>query len=194
MSTTIKDGSSGFVAKVDEQLQLHVLAVNKSAEHDASERNSFTFFANTTDTANTLTATATGGAMLYVENTSGTQQLVIEKVLTSADTADGVVVWKRNNVVGTIGNNNTHAPVNLNFRSNVAAPVTCYNWDEVGDGMTGLSGGTTMKSFITGAGFTVHPIDGSIILGQGNSLTIEYKVAGGGEFECGIRMYFEALV
>jgi hypothetical protein len=183
-------GSGGFKAKVDERNELHVTSSTKTKEHEISQDDGLAFFANTADTADTLTATATGGAMLYLKNTSATKKLTVEKILTSADTAGGVVKWMKNVVVGSISDNNIHTPVNNNFASGFTAEALCYSWDESNDGLGGLTGGTILKTFITGAGFTVHPLDGSIILGLNDSITVYYKVAGGGEFEAGIRFYY----
>lgn len=192
MPDSIIDGAGGGKrVKVTDDNELLVLATTRSEEHLTSSRDGQSYFANTADTANTLTATATGGIILYLENTSSTQDIVVEKVLSSASVAGGIMVWKCNTIIGTIGNNNIHTPLNLNFGSPNTAPVICHNWDEVGDGMTGITGGAVIKSFITGIGFTEHPINGAMIIPKASNLTIEYSVAGGGEFECGIRFYLD---
>lgn len=191
MPTTIKDAKSGNVAKVDADQALLVRAITQTEEHFTSAKTEESYFANTTNAANTLTTTATGGGVLFLRNNSSTKLMVIEKVLSSADTAGGVVVWKKNVTVGTIGNNNVHIPVNLNFGSTKEADALCYNWDEVGDGMTGITNGEVVKTFITGVGFTIHPIDGTIIMEKNSNILIEY--IGAGEFECGIRFYYEVV-
>lgn len=185
---------NGEYAKVGDGFRLFTRSHTLSVEGAAS-RNGDAYFANSTDTANTLT-TATGNTynILYLKNTSSTKNMIIEKVLSSADTEAGVVVWKKNMTLGSVSAENTHTPVNLNYSSGKSAEVTAYNWDETGTtGIGGLSGGTTIKSFITGVGFTVHPIDGAMVLANGDSITIQYVNGTGGniEFECGIRFYFE---
>jgi len=192
MADFIKDGTGkGYLAKVNSDKEIAVRANSSPEESIISREKGDAYFANTTDTADTLTMTATGGVMLYLQNTSRTKTMVLEKILTSATTAGGVVKWTKNMTVTTITNHNTHVPVNLNFKSGNTADATCYSWNETGDGMTTFTVGTVIKTFITGAGFTAHPIDGAIILGFNDSITINYKpVSGTPEFECGIRFHY----
>ena len=193
MSIIIKDGTgSGRSAHVNRINRLSVASISDSSEHRVSSEDGLSFFANSADTANTLTITATGGPILYLRNDSATRIIVISKILSSAAAAGGVMVWKKNVTLGSIGNNNVHVPVNLNFSSGAVADALCHTWDQVGDGMTGLTSGTIIKTFITGAGFTVHPIDDAVVLGNGDSITVEYSHASGTEFECGIRFFYEA--
>jgi hypothetical protein len=188
MSETIKDGTgAGFLAKVDSTNRMLVSANSQSEEHFISSGEGLAYFANSADTADTLTTTATGGPILYVRNTHAEKQLVVEKILASTDTAGGVFKWIINPILGTIGNNNVHAPVSLNAGKSITPATVAYNWDEVGDGMTGLTGGTTLKTTIIGAGFTAFPIDSSLILEGGDSIQMNYT--GAGEFECSIRFF-----
>jgi len=196
MGFRLMDGTGkSFAAKISSDNALLTTAVTESEEHRKAIVEGQAYFANTTDTADTLTQTANGGAMLYLRNDSATSNLIIEKVLTSSNGAGGVVKWIKNPTLGTIGSNNTHTPVNTNFSAGAAADVTCFNWNETGDGMQGLSAGTILKTFITNAGFTIHPIDGAVILGKGDAMQVNYNASGAStpEFEAGIRFYFDEL-
>jgi len=189
MVETIGDGSGkGNVAKVDDDLRLSAQANIQTEEHFISSRDANTFFANTADTANTLTTTATGGPILYIKNGNPDKQMIVAKVLASTDIDGGVMRFIRNPTLGTIGNNNTHTPQNLNFNSNKSAQGTFYNWNENGDGMTGLSGGTVLKTFIISKGFNVFPLDAALVLENDDSFAIEF--IGAGEFECGVRFFY----
>jgi len=193
MGIEIQDGTGkGYKVAVSEDGELQVTAINESEEHRAAVHGE-AYYANTTDTANTLTQTATGGAMLYLRNNSSTKLLVVEKVLTSSNVAGGTVLWEINKTLGTIADHNTHVPVNSNASSGRVADALCYSWAETNDGLGGLTGGTKIKTFITGAGFTVHPIDGAIILGKNDSITVSYTRASACEFETGIRFYFDSF-
>ena len=118
----------GYKAKANSRNQLEVRSTTVSEEHDIALVDGQAYFANSATTANSLT-TATGNTynMLYLENNSATRILTVEKVLTSANTAGGVWVWRKNMTVGTITNANTHSPVNTNFASGNSADVVCYN-------------------------------------------------------------------
>lgn len=185
---------NGRRAKVNRRNELDVLAFTISEEARISQLDGQSFFLPITDTADTLTL-ATGNTynILYLKNTSS-RNIIVEKVLSSSDTAGCVMTWVKNPTLGTVGANNTATPQNLNFGSNNEAVGTFHVWDETGtSGITGLSGGTKIKTFITGVGFTIHPIDGAIIIPNGNSMLIQCTNSTGGnvEWECGVRMYYD---
>jgi hypothetical protein len=184
----------GFLAKVDSENFLDTRAVTSTEENHVAIADGQTYFANTADTANTLT-TATGNTynLLYLENNSSTRVIVIEKIVSSYSAAGGVFIFQKNMTLGTASANNVHVPVNTNFSSGNVADVVCHNWDESGTtGIGGLSGGTVMKTFITAAGTVFYPIDGFVVLGQGDNIVLRYNNGTGGnvEVEAGIRFYF----
>lgn len=185
----IKDGTGdNYMCRVDAQNRLTVAGSMQAEEHFISSAKGLAYFANTADTADTLTLTGNSCDILYIKNVHASKQLVIAKVLVSADTAGAIIKWKRNPTIGTIGNNNVHQPKSLNFSSNSNPDATVYSWDEVGDGMTGITVGDTINTFIAGSGFTVFPIDSAMILERNNSLLINVK--GTGELSVGVRMFF----
>lgn len=196
--TIIQDGAGkGFSALVNEQNELLVKAIIISAEHIVASRDGQSYFANTADTADTLTL-ATGNTynLLYLSSKSATKELVIQRLIVSADTAGVVLTYLRNPVLGSVSANNVHVPVNTNFSSGNIADVTCHNWDETGTvGIGGLTGGTIIESTILPIGPTEIRIDGSLVLEQGNSLLLHIDNGTGGnvEVECGIRFYFDNL-
>lgn len=195
MGLQIESGTgNGKTARVTDNNKLVVESTSSSREHAISETDGLAFFANTSDTANTLTIDGVGTLdMLYLQNTSTTRRLAIEKIAVSSTLTAGVIVWLKNPIIGAIANYNTHIPVNINFSSGNTAEALCYTWNEVGTpvGMTNITGGTILKTFITNAGPAIFPIDGSVILGSNDSILIRYVAAGACEFECGLRFYFE---
>ena len=182
-------------AKVNSENRLLTQAVIHTEEHLSSLSDESAYFANTTDTADTLTfADGSAGPVLYLRNDSSTLDIVVQKVVASASAAGGILTFKRNMVLGTIGSNNTHVPINSNFGSQNTSDATCYNWNENGTtGMSGLTNGTKWKTFITRAGPEFFPVDGTIILEKNSSIVIDYSNNTGGsiEFECGIRFYYD---
>jgi len=193
----IKDGKGrGYVASVTSNNRLDVRASTFSGEH-AFSRVGDAYFFNSTDTADTLTCAAGNTYnIMYLKNTSTEGNLVVEKILSSASAAGGVFKWVRNPTLGSVSANTTHTGVNLNMGSGRLPTVTCYVWDETGaSGIGGLSGGTTIKTFITGVGFTIHPIDAAIIIPNNSSMSFIYTPpAGGAEFEMGIRAYYDPFI
>lgn len=194
--TIIQDGTGkGTSALVNEQNELLVKAIVVSAEAIVASRDGQAYFANTTDTADTLTL-ATGNTynLLYLSNKSATKELVIQRLIVSSDTAGVVLTYIRNPVLGTVSANNIHEPVNNNFSSGNKANALCHNWDETGTvGIGGLTGGTIIEATILPVGATEIRIDGSLVLEQGNSILIhiDNNTGGDAEVECGIRFYFD---
>ena len=121
-------GGGAYRAGISARGRLHVDSAASSQEHEISHEDGRAYYANTADTANTLTITATGGPVLYIKNTDSTRELIIQKILASTDTAGTVMVLTKNPTLGTIGNANVHTPVNLNFASGNSAVGTFYNW------------------------------------------------------------------
>jgi len=188
MAIEILDGTGkGYSLKVGPENRAFVDARTFTKEHDKSQ-NGDAFIFNTTDTANTLTITATGGPILFIQNDNTEKELTIEQILVSNSAIIECALY-RNPVLGTIGNNNIHTPANLNFGSNRSAEATAYNWDEVGDGMTGLTGGTLVAYFIVPAGITTFNLGGAITMPGGSSFYISLKNAS--EATLVVRGFFE---
>ena len=193
MPLHIVDGSGkGYRAFVDKEGHLDTHSIIDDISYYHTRNKAQCYSANTTNTADTLTATTTGGAILYLRNDSDTYELTISKLMFSAGIAGLVAKVIKNPTLGTIGKQNTHTPVNLNFNSNNPANVTCYNWDETGDGMTGLTVGTTMATFILPASPLIIPVDGAILLKRNDSIQINCK--GAGEFTAFIRFFMREIV
>ena len=194
----IEDGTGkGFLASVNDHALLGVNASGHSAEHEVSLHDQLAFYANTADTADTLTlADATSGPMLYLANDDAETILVVEVISASASAAGSVLKVTSGPTLATIGANNTHVPVNSSFGSSKVAEVTCFNWDGTGTvGMTGLSGGKIWKTYILPVGLSTLPVEGCMILSAGDSMMISCANNTGSalEFEAGIRFYMDDI-
>ncbi len=194
--TVITDGTGkAFLAAVNEQNELLVKAIRASIEHTVSSRDGEAYIAHTGTTANTLTiSTGETIKMLYLENTSSTRELVIEKI--SASTSVGLVVltYTRNTTLGTATANNAFEPVNENFASGKQAQTICHSWDESGTtGIGGITVGTKLATHVLGIGETEDDINGAIVLSRGNNIVLSIVNGTGGdiEAECKIRFYFD---
>jgi len=170
----IKDGTGkGFLLKIDSGNHLQAVAITETDQHHVSKEDKKAFVANTADTANTLTITATGGSILYIRNDSTDDDMTIADFVISVDTAGIVCRIIRQPTLGSIGNNNVHVPKNANFGSSLTAEGTFHNWDEVGDGLTGLTAGTVYSTLTLPVGVTrVHP-NGEVVLQSGNAVSLE---------------------
>lgn len=191
MSTTIEDGKgTGILAQVDEEHRFLTRSFSSSEESFISFKGG-AYFANTADTADSLTVSTTEARVLYLKNDYAGFDMVFQKFFLSTD-SDGVIFKiLKNDVVTTVGNNNTHVPVNLNFGSSNNASVTCYNWNEVGTGMTGISGATTLSSFILSKGTTTLPPETTFICPKGTAISFSFKSpTGTAEISLGVRLYF----
>ncbi len=190
MSVLTDSTGSAFGAKVGSDFRLRTQAVVKTDEHIHSDEGD-AFYMNSATTANTLTATATGGTIMFLKNDDAAKNLIIQDIQISTDTTAGVIRIVRNPTLGSIADNNVFVPVNENFGSAATATVTAYTWDEVNDGLGGLSAGTVVETFIMPVGVEVVDVAGRYILTQGNSIMIDY-LAKAAEITMGIRFYMES--
>jgi len=188
--TRIVNGADGakYAVKVDSDNRLSVAANVQNEEHFISSSQGLAFSVNSADTADTLTTTATGGCLLYAKNGHATKQLVVSGYRISSDTAGITSSITTEPTLGTIGNNNVHSPVNLNANSNNEAQGTFYNWNEVGDGMTGLSGGNKLETNILNVGVNDLTFEDSLILEPNASLCI--NVYGVAEVSVSLRCFY----
>lgn len=193
MGFQIDDGKGqGFSAQVNRRNQLVTRSTSNTEEHKISAADGEAYVANTTDTADTLT-TLNGNTydLLYLENTSSTKILVIEIVGFSASANGGILKFIKNPVKGTIANANNHIPLNSNFASGNEAEATAFSWDEVGIvGISGLSGGDNLASFLTTSNPALLPVSGAFILGRGNSISFQYINNTGGNSEVSVQLRF----
>ena len=158
------------------------------------EERGLVFMANTADTADTLTLTANGGYMLYLQNKATDRVLRIEKIMASASTPGVVLRWEKSATVDKeiLDNNNIHAPVNINGNKE-ATEIVCYNWNEIGgDGIVGVENGETIKTFILGMGHSEIKINA--VLGAFDNMALHLKHPEGmPEIECGIQFSYQDI-
>ena len=186
------EGITGGVMDVDEEARALVLATTITEEHHVSDSVGQAYMMNSADTDNALTLTTTEGPLMFLRNNSSTKKLIIQKIFVSAVAAGVIVILRKNMTLGTIGNENTHAPINLNFESGKAADALAYNWDEVGDGMTGLTAGTIISSDYIVAGLTALPFDGVMILAKDDNIVLSTELTTT-EFTARFRFYFDTI-
>ena len=194
----LDDGKgTGRKAEVNEVNQLVVRSTTQAEEHWVSETNGETYIASVAESGvSTLTfANATSGDVLNLMN-NNTTNLILSTMAFSASAAGGIVTIVKNNVTGTLTQNVTITPENLNFGSAKIANVTADVWDETnGNGIQGLSGGAAFRTIILPTSLFIDT-RGTIVIPQGKSLTINFSNNTGGaiEFECGFRFYFDTEI
>jgi len=194
--TIIEDGlGSGRKAEVDIDHQLVVTSITESQEHRISQDSESSYFLSVGQNIDSLTLATTNDAkLLLLQSLNPNKTLVVERIIVSADTAGATLRFVKNYTIGTLANNTATPPENMNFSSSLAADVNAQIWDEVGTvGMTGLTLGSTFKTFILNAGPQILPIDGTPVLDQNDNIGLEIHNPTGGsiEVEVGIRFYFE---
>ena len=187
----IEDGKgSGNRAEVNSEGYIHVKAITETQEAHISHDDGRTFFLSSGASNHvTHTATAAGGYLLYIKNNSTTHKLFIEKIMLVTGAAAVSFALMKKPTLGTITNHNTMTPINTNFGSGNVADATAYTWNETGNGMGGLTSGTTMFTATPNVGASILPIDSSIILTTNDSIGI--KVFGAAEVSASMRFYFK---
>lgn len=184
----IKDGHTSNTMEVGTDNHARVQAKTHTKEHVASLSDGEGYIIHTGTTADTLTSTATGGTILYLLNNNASKPIIITDIHLFSNTAGVVFKLVKNPTLGTIGNNNTFSPVNLNLGSNKSASATAYSWNEVGNGMTGFTGGTLMFPFMLPAGTLQESVEDMVIIPQGASIILD--VIGAAEVAAAITFYF----
>jgi len=189
----IRDADTARAAKVSASGKLKVVSTAHTEEHAATDVGD-AYFVNTATTAATLT-TATGNTynLIYLENSSSTRSLVIEKIVISTDAADIVVELVKNTTLGAVSANNAFTAVNANFSSGKAADGIFHTWNETGTvGIGGITVGTILISNTLSTGPFLFPIDGTFVLKQGNNIVIRVTNATGANVEVSsaVRFYY----
>ena len=129
-----------------------------------------------TEAKPTLTVTGIGGYMMYVKNTSTNYNAIIARITVSSSALMLISVMK-NPVIGSLGNETAVTPTNKNFASGKLADIDVYRWDEVGDQITGITGGECAGTYQIN-GFERILSDESICLGLNDIMAIKAKNAG----------------
>jgi hypothetical protein len=88
-----------------------------------------------------------------------------------------LITIMKNPTIGSLGNEAAIVPVNKNYGSGKLADVDVYGWDEVGDGITGITGGDCAGTYQVD-GFERVLFDESLCLGLNDLVAIKAKNAG----------------
>lgn len=129
-----------------------------------------------TEAAPTLTVTATGGYMLYLKNISTDYDTIIARI-TISTSALMVITLMKNPTIGSLGNEIAKTPINKNFKSGKVAKAECYGWDEVGDGITGITGGECVGTYQIN-GIDRLLFDEAMCIGLNDIIALKAKGAG----------------
>ena len=193
MVDMIKDGTGrGYLAGVNTSNRVDVSAASSPRIYYES-RDRENAFGITTPA---LTVTATGGKVLYVKNTSSTQNMVVTDIrpswnggTTSSDTALVFQIWFGDGAPSA--NNTAGAAGNLNRSSNNTFDLTVQYWNETGHGMTMATSGSAGLTTILAQGSTRLDIGGAIIIGANDTISINMKGEEIGEAVVIIRGFME---
>jgi hypothetical protein len=191
----IRDGTGdAHRAQVDMFNRLRTFTTMTTQEHHATTINVAFVTAVSLSGVDSLTLGAGfNGYILALKNNNPQRFMNIQKIVVSSDTSGVNFVVVRNPEFGTLSNNNQVAPAQLNFGSEAPANAEGHVWDEVGSGIGGITGGTSIGSYIVRDEVLPLPTDGSIAVNNGNILAIRAVNGSGGPVEvtAEIRNFFE---
>lgn len=184
----INDGTGlGYVAKVTSGNRLAV-DLDDGALAAAGDGSLYTL--STTSSVPSLTITGTGGILMHLENTAGSNKtLVVDEILASTNTAGMNCSVILNNVRGTIADETELDANSTNTATALSAPAgaNAWVWDEANHGIGGLTGGTRVLTVLLGVGTTSIASGSRYVVAPGGSLSIHMKTAGEGT--AAIRFY-----
>jgi len=174
----IEDGTgNGYKAEVNSLNQIPTRGINSTYHQFASCMHQQAYMGSLgTEAKPTLTVTAAGGYMMFLKNTSTVYDAIMARITISTDQLMEIVVMK-NPDIGVLANETAIVPVNKNFGSGKLADVDLYGWDEVGDEITGITGGDCAGTYQIN-GFERILFDESLCLGLNDIIAIKAKNAG----------------
>lgn len=174
----LEDGTgTGYRAEVNSLNQIKVRSIRSTYHQYVSCNNEEAYMASLgTEAVPTLTVTAGGGYMMYLKNTSTKYDAVLARLTVSTSAIMTLTVMK-NPVIGVLANETALIPVNKNFKSGKVADVDVYIWDEVADGITGITGGECAGTYQIN-GLERILLDESMCLGLNDIVAIKAKGVG----------------
>lgn len=187
---TILDGTgSGKRLKIDSNNRAVTQAIIKDEMTDVSERDGEAYiFASGDFTALTTTDTETG--FFYLLNDNPDKELHIKSIRTCGDVVQKWRLYKEVSGGTLISNAVAGSSNNINLTKSNTAQATVYKG---ADGDT-VTGGTMLEHWINGVGYSTEDLDGALVLGKGDSLTLTAEVPTAGDLCCRIVAYYEEPV
>jgi hypothetical protein len=189
--TLIRDPLTQRGARVDNDGRLRTQSIQESLEADAS-RAGEAFTLGTSQSARILTlAAADDGPVLYIRNLSATKVLVADG-FTGTEGGPGTILYLvKNPVLAIIGANVPIEASNRNFSSTNEAEVEAHVWDETGVvGITGLSGGVEVASFLRAVPAGTLDLKNAVRLGRLDSAYFAYQNPTGGAIPVTLSLRF----
>lgn len=187
----IEDGKGrGYRAAVTANNRLETLAIAESRAADISKREGTAFVVPSGFIS--LTTTGSFNGILYLKNTSATNDLFIDKIRTCSDTMGDVKAKLiRNPSTGTlISDANDAAKLSSNLGSNNLFEGDAFTAS--GDGKT-ITDGVAMSQFINHSpGHSIQEYSGSIVIPNGASLALVVQPSVAMTFCAEIQCWFEA--
>lgn len=190
---TISDGTgTGRQAKVDSENKLETSSITTNLFTHTSEIKGQSYLVVSDFIS--LTTTGSFNGILYIKNTSTTQNLHIQSIRTcSTETASVQQRLIKNPTTGTlISDANAGGKVNANFSSNNIFPGNVYAAS--GDGKT-VTDGTNFTQFINRSpGHSIQEYTGAIVLGPSDSIALTAKPSAATTFCAEIQVYMTPIL
>jgi len=131
---------------------------------------------------------AAGDYVAYLKNTSSSKNLFIGDISIGAVET---VLWKMFFVTGTAAAGESVTPTPTNRSKSIPAEATAMAGDTAITGLTADGEFSTIRSAATNN--AEERFDGSLILGPGDAIAVEYDTGTTGIFEVDINFHYESL-
>jgi len=139
----------------------------------------------------TVSVSATGGIVSFIENTSSTKSIVIDKVVVSCSAAQLTYKSSVGVVKGTLAVAEEAQLTNTNTSSAKTPGVGAYVWTgDSGDGMTGLTGGKIVNLVELAAGAWDLDDDDTLVIAPGGTFSVHLDNDSGGTNNCAVHVRF----
>lgn len=197
MSQILDGTGNGFRAAVDSFFRLRVFSTNTTQEHHAASvvQEAFNVATALADNNGLTPGAGFNGFVSYVQNLNPSKTMSLQKIVLTSSEVGGIFSLVKNPTVADVLTDNTPVtPANLNFSSGKAAQATSGVWDGVGaTGITGITNGDFLDQFVSNGSPIIVPVDGSTILGSGDTLAVHYISPAGATIAASMRAFFESV-
>lgn len=189
--TLIRDPLTQRGARVNNDGRLLTQSVQESDEASAS-RAGEAFTLGSSQSLRALTyAAADDGPLMYVRNISATKTMVLDG-FTATEAAPGLILYLVTNpILGVLAANVPIVAENRNLSSTNEAEVEAEVWDDTGAlGITGLTGGVEVASFLRAVPAGTLDLKNAVRLGRLDSAYFAYENPTGGPIGASVALRF----
>lgn len=182
----ITGGRNNTKLEINEEGKALVKSTSNSIAHDIS-KDEGEVYSYSTGGFISITTTGTETGVFYLKNDNSLKNLHIHSIRTCGDQIQKIKIYKNSTTGTLISDQVVGGTGNLNFTSKNEPSSTCYKG---ANGKT-VTDGTLSGQHINNTGHSNELMDGALILGKNDSITITFELAVAGDVCVRVIGYYE---